>query len=193
MLLHPVRYVEQRLSNWIPQIARLLSSCPANFLCMNENLQSRARERAVTIFFTPSEGAVCRVRSLTRIVERERDHTIARNRVIKKTAARSRNHDVLLPVGALVRDRRGFRRAGQFHGPQLLPGLRIECAEARVIGSPHKDEPAGRCDRATVARPARISLSFRQTVGDAQTHFPGDLARIDIYCREFSPRRLLTW
>jgi hypothetical protein len=53
-------------------------------------------------------------RLLTRIVERERYNTITGNRIIEETSASGRNHDALLPVGALVRDRSGFRSASSF-------------------------------------------------------------------------------
>src|SRR6516162_133791 len=112
-----------------------------------------------------SDPATVRRLLPARIVERERDHAVARNRIAEEPAAGSRDYDILLAVGALIRDGRGLRGTRQFHGPELPAGFGVERTEARIVGGGDEHESAARCDGAAVAGTAGVLLAFWQAVG----------------------------
>src|SRR3954468_4046411 len=90
------------------------------------------------------------------------------------------NRDVLLAVFASVRDRIRIALAGQRRSPELFPCLRIERADAAIIGRTDEDETSGGGDWAGASAAARVSLSLRERVGRAERHLPRDVARVRV-------------
>ena len=123
--------------------------------------------------------------------QRERDDAVVGHRVAEEAAAGGRDDDVLPAVAAFVGHRRRLRRARQLVRPQLLAGLRVERAEAAVVGRADEDQPAGGRDRAAVAGTAGLLLVRRQALGDPERHAPGELAGVHVDRGQLSPRRLL--
>ena len=96
-----------------------------------------------------------------------------------------------LPSRPSIGHRRRLRGADELERPQFLAGLRVERAEAAVVGRADEDQPSGRRDRAAVAGTSGLLLVRRQALGDPERHAPRELAGVDVDRGQLSPGRLL--
>ena len=102
----------------------------------------------------------------------ESDQRIAPVRIEQLASPRGRDYDVLFAVLALIRDRRGVRSGFDLLRPDFFAGLRIEGAEAVVVGRSDEHQSAGGRDRASQIGSAGIALALRQVVAYAQGGLP---------------------
>src|SRR5262245_43826388 len=116
---------------------------------------------------------------------------VAGDRVAEEAAAGRGDDDVLPAVASLVRDRCCLRGARKLERPSLFARLRVERAEAPVVGRADEDEASGRGDRAAVAGTSGVLLVRREAFSDAEWHTPRELARVDVDGSQLSPWRLL--
>src|SRR6185312_2584907 len=84
---------------------------------------------------TPA-AAIPRERTASR--QREDMKRITFDRTVEKAAARCDDRHILLPLLALVSDRRRVRGGRQFRAPELSAGARVERAEPRVVRRTNK-------------------------------------------------------
>src|SRR5204863_5941549 len=106
----------------------------------------------------------------------------------------TRGDDNVLPA-VLAHEGHRRRAAGGFElrVPELLPRLRIEGSEPRILRRADEHEPARRRDgTAEVGRLRRRNPLRDQLWIDPEWNLPRDVAGVGVDRHQFAPRRLLT-
>src|SRR2546425_42608 len=109
----------------------------------------------------------------------------------KETAGCGCDDHVLLPVLTQISDWCGVSRSAEFHTPQFPAGFRIEGSEAAIIGGADEHETAGRGDGPSAVRPSRVLFILNQSIGNPESHAPGEFAGVHVHSGQQAPGRLL--